>query len=212
MYEMSAILILAGLAVAFASETSGEASVSLTGAAAVEGEQLVVLYKVTNTGKVPVFLRDVMPGYGAEGVFVNPASAYAFHEPPDGLRLVRAELQIPEELDVAKKEVPFARTLAPGASLEGRIALDVPVRETSPFYPPPGHWHEVTCHRVRLVIGWIEAKEGLVAQPRKLGDVEVLALKGGWAQPLQRLAETTFAIEVPVRRREGTFDRRMPLE
>jgi hypothetical protein len=209
---MSAILILAGLAAALVSEASGEASVSLTGAASLEGGQLLVRYQVTNTGKVTVFVRDVMPGYGAAGMVVNPSSAYAFHEPPESLRLVRAELQIPEELDVAKKEVPFARMLAPGASLEGRIALDAPVRETSPFYPPPELWRDVTCRRVRLVIGWIEAKDGLIPQPRKVGDVEVLALKGGWAPPLQRLAETSFAIEVPVRRREGTFDRRMPLE
>jgi len=209
---MSAILILAGLAAALVSVASGEASVSMTGTAAIEGGQLLVRYQVTNTGTVSVYLRDVMPGYGAAGMVVNPSSAYAFHEAPDGLRLVRAELQIPEELDVAKKEVPFARMLAPGARLEGRIALDAPVREASPFYPPPAQWHDVPCRRVRLVIGWIEAKEGLTAQPRKVGDVEVLALKGGWAPPLQRLVETTFTIEVPIRRREGTFDRRMPLE
>ena len=86
------------------------------------------------------------------------------------------------------------------------------MQEYSPFYPPTREVRSVHCRNIRLVIGWIDEKQGMKPTARVVGGDRVLALKGAWEPPFQKLAETTLDVPIDVLVREGAFDRRMPLQ
>jgi len=189
------------------------AHVSLTGKLSRAEDKLVIEYTVKNTGANAVYLWDLLKDYQGEKEFINHDLAYVFYENPKTVRVVRAMLQLPFDRDIYMKEDPYVRVVPAAGSAQGRIVLSTPVAELSPFYPgaeKPEDEKEFDCDTVRLIIGCNEMRPGMVLKKDKVGDEEVLQIKGGWA-PLQLWAETTFKAPVKLRVRQDPFDRRLPL-
>jgi hypothetical protein len=189
-----------------------EQTVSLSGKAFRTGDRLVVEYQLTNQRALPIYVLDQMVKHNDQGPFLDPERAYVCWEEPRALRLVRASLPLPLDRNIYRKEVPYARRVPPGETVEGRIALDVPVEEYNPFYLPAQEFREVSCDTVRLLIGWTEQREGMVIQECKVGGQPALSVTGPRRGPYQELAEGTWRCLVPVRMRRDPFDRRMPLQ
>ena len=116
------------------SESEKSSGVSLSGKAVVENNKLVVDYTVTSTLPHSIYVFDKMIAYDDQGQpKIDPATAYVFWEEPSTLRLVRAVLTVPPNMNVYSLEIPFARELKPQGSLTGRIEFAMPVTEKSPF-------------------------------------------------------------------------------
>ena len=45
-------------------------------------------------------------------------------------------LPLPLDFDIAIKEVPYVRLVAPGETIQGRVEFSRPAREYNPFYGP----------------------------------------------------------------------------
>jgi len=184
--------------------------VALRGKVSKAGDRLVVEYELTNQRKQPIYVLDRMVNSNAAGLFLDPDLAYALWEEPRTLRLVRATLQLPPDRNVNSKEIPYARKVAPGETVQGRISLPAPVVEYSPFYLPTTELKEMRSEDVRLLIGWTEEREGMVIQERAVGGKPALAVRGTWPAPYQELAEAKWPLAVTVKVRQDNFDRRTP--
>jgi hypothetical protein len=185
--------------------------VTLDARASKKDGRLVITYRLANPGPGAIYVRDLMVNYDAAGQRIDPDLAYVFWEQPATARIVRGELGLPPDIDVTKKESPFVRAIAAGEAAEGRISLAMPIPEYSPFYPPPRNPRLVPCGKIRLLIGWIEERPGMLPTPRKVGGEEALLLKGSWTGPIQRLAEKTIGLPVDLQAYTDGFDRSLPM-
>jgi len=187
--------------------------IRLTASATAIDGKLTINYEITNGSKAIIYVWDQMVGYPSGEQSIDDIGAYVCLEEPATLRVVRANLPLPPNIDVARKEIPFARAIAPGAEISGTVELDLPTRERSPFYPPAKEAESKIVHfsKVRLMIGLLEAKDGMVVTERKVGDKTVLAVRGAWAGPYHRLIDQTFDVEGDVIAYKSNFDRALPM-
>ena len=148
------------------------------------GDKLVVEYEIENHSDQILYLWDKMVGYKGSEQIIDEELAYVFFEEPKTIRIVRANLPLPFDRDVARKEIPFARAVKAKSKVTGKIVLPVPVKEFSPFYKRITEENNRIqhCQEIRLLIGWSELKEGMQIQERTVGGEKVLAIRGGWSE------------------------------
>jgi hypothetical protein len=175
-------------------------------------DRLIINYVLRNDDSVTIYAWDLLPNSLHEETVLDSKLAYVFWESPRTVRIVRAILDEPLDLHPVVRELPFVHKIAPHSSLEGRIALPLPLQEYSPFYPPPAMSKLVHCDSLHLIIGWIEEHEGMVVSEREVGGEPALALRGSWPRPAQHLLNKTLAASVDLLVRQDDFDRRPPLE
>ena len=194
-------------------EESNIRPISLRAKAEKADGKLIVEYEVENHTEQTLYLWDRMIDYTASGQIINQDIAYAFFEEPKTLRLVRANLPLPGDRDVARKEIPFVRGIPAKGKVQGKIVLPIPVNEYSPFYPPPTEENSKIekCSEVRLLLGWSEFREGMQIREQTVGGEKVLAIRGSWQAPYHQLLERRIPIDVEVRVYTSVFDRKMPL-
>lgn len=188
----------------------GDDMINLTGNLTRTDTHLVIDYRLSNAGSKSVYVWDVMINYDTDGQFIDDDIAYVFWEDPKAVRLVRALLDEPPDVHVVAREMPYVRELAPKAHVTGRVSLALPVKENSPFYPPTSELQGVECSKVRLIVGWIDRQAGMVLSPREVRGRKVLALRGSWPRPPQRLASVVFDSPLKLQVRTDKFDRRLP--
>ncbi len=188
--------------------------ISMTAKAEKTGGKLIVEYEIENHSDKQLYLWDKIIGYNEKGQFISNDLAYVMFEEPATIRVVRANLQLPFDRDVARKEIPFARILEAKAKVTGKIILDSPTKEYSPFYKKLNDENPKIekCKTVRLLIGWSILREGMQIQERKVGDETVLAIRGGWKEPYHKLLEQKIAIDADLQVYRDAFDRNMPFQ
>ncbi len=182
----------------------------MTSSAKVEGNKLIIEYSIQSNWPSSLYVFDEMIKYDGEGKpLIDRDTAYCFFEEPSTLRLVRAVLNLPAEKEVYSLEIPYARELKPRQSLDGRIVLDLPVKEKSPFYPLPkeGESKEVDCEYIRLLVGWTEPREGAKIMEVDVGGQKALRIRGSF-QPF--LLENKLTAKTKVIMHTTVFDRQMP--
>lgn len=192
-------------------KTKPQGEVTLSATAALEATALVVTYHVSNETGATIVLWDQMVDYDGNGEKIDPKGAYVLWGQPDGIRLIRAELPLPPNLNVYRNEVPYARTVAAHSAVEGVIRLALPVEEASPFYSPPDFWNVVACTKVHLEIGWREQGPEMKITPITLHGVTVKRVEGQWSQPRHRLLQTSIELATRLKLRRDDFDRRGPV-
>lgn len=119
---------------------------SLVMTAKVEGDKLKVAYAVTNTGATAICVFDRLYDMKAQGLALD----WAYVElNATAVIASRQVWPLPEGLHHENPEVPYARTLSPGATLKGTLSLPLPVAESDPYrhirdagkpanvFPPP---------------------------------------------------------------------------
>lgn len=106
--------------------------------------------------------------------------------------------EIPRDIDVMAPELPYARVLDPGAVLEGRAVVPVPVTAALPYTPQPLPPRDTVSGLV-LRLGYAVADEALRATPVETGEDGVYSVHHAWAVPRQRLLESPVeAVELPL--------------
>ena len=197
-----------------ATENEAYTDVILEAAARREGDKLIVEYTVRNNTQHDIYLFDQMISYGGNKQIIDPNKADSFFDEPKTLRLVRGILQLPGEKDVKVYVKPYVRSGPGRDEAKGRIELPVPVPEMSTFYglPDPENSKTVDCEKIRLLIGWVEFRNGMKIDEDDVSGQKVLRVSGSWDKPYQRLLEKTLTVKVSVVVRTDTFDRQMPLQ
>jgi hypothetical protein len=186
--------------------------VSIKAEAEKRDGDVLVSYEIKNDTAVPIYVWDRMVGYTGSDQIIDKDKAYVFFEAPATVRVVRANLQLPFDRDVAKAEIPFARLVDAKSKVTGTIVLKAPIQEYSPYYPPPKD--EVPqiekVKDLRLLIGWSEMREGMQILERTIGGEKALAIRGGWPPPYHRLLDIKVPIETELQIHKEPFDRSMP--
>jgi hypothetical protein len=174
---------------------------------------LLIEYTVENHTDQVHYLWDLMIKYEGNQQKIDHDGAYVFFVAPNTLNVIRAELPLPTAFDIARKEIPFARQLAGGAKLKGRVRLPHPVTEISPYYPPPkeDQQEKAVASEVVLMIGWTPVKSGMNITERNVGGETVFAIRGAWSPPYQEVLQEKFAVSTDVTIYKDDFERQKPL-
>lgn len=195
-------------------EESTVKPISLTAKAEKNGDKLVIEYEIQNHTEQILYVWDRMIGYNPSGQIIDQESAYIFWEEPKTLRIVRANLPLPFDRDVARKEIPFVRGIPAKATVSGKIVCALPTPEYSPFYPKitEENSKKEKASVIRLLIGWSPFREGMTLREQTISGEKVIAIRGNWAKPYHQLLEKEIPLEVEVLVHTDVFDRAMPMQ
>ncbi|HRH46563.1 MAG TPA: hypothetical protein PKY82_33275, partial [Pyrinomonadaceae bacterium] len=171
-------------------------------------------YEVENHTEQNLYLWDGMIDYSGAEKGIDHDSAYVFFEEPKTLRVMRAVLPLPKSFSVGKKEIPFARALAPLSKLTGKITLKHPIKEYSPYYEPMTEENQKAekFSEIRLLIGWTRPRTGMTITERQVGGEKVFALRGGWQPPYQEILEEFLSVPGDLLTYSTPFERMLPLK
>jgi hypothetical protein len=188
--------------------------VTITATAENTAEALVVSYQVENKTDQALYLWDQMIGWKGNEKVIDHDIAYVFFEEPKTVRLIRADLPLPQLRLVGRKEIPYARVLPPRGTLSGKIVLKHPVKEYSPYYEPmTEEGRELRkCSEVRLMVGWTPPKPGMRIEEHNVGGEKLIAIRGAWPPPHQEILEEKILVNVDLLTYTTEFERQMPLK
>ena len=135
-----------------------------------EGKVLVFPYKVQNQGNVDAYVMDAIASVdgSSRAAKANAQSVVVLAGPGDDATIGKFIAPLPTDRRIAMPVIPLARRLAPGATLEGRIQIALPLAETSPYFGdlPLRQYEVVEIKGVVFTIGyWIAGTDGLAALP-----------------------------------------------
>jgi len=119
-------------------------------------QAVAILYKLDNARASPLEVFDVLLRIAPSGASEpDPELAYVVPEGGDGAAIGKYLVAEPEDREVEAPEVVLARRLAPGASLQGRMRLPLPLRLHHPYaqVPPAGPRRLLS---LRVLIGFID--------------------------------------------------------
>ncbi|MDQ4122186.1 MAG: hypothetical protein M3209_12170 [Acidobacteriota bacterium] len=189
-------------------------TVSLRAQADKSESAVIIKYEVENHSEQSLYLWDRMIGYKNGSQIIDENLAYVFFEEPKTVRIIRAELPLPEDREIGRKEIPFVRIFPPKSKLSGEIRLENPIREFSPYYEPLSEETQqlVKFSDIRLIIGWTRTREGMKISERTIGGEKVLAIRGAWGKPYQEIVETRISLSADLLIYKTVFDRQMPLQ
>ncbi|MER3416570.1 MAG: hypothetical protein C4297_10210 [Gemmataceae bacterium] len=127
-------------------------------------QQLHVSYRLQNktNGDLCVFDRLYRTQPSGERI-MDENMAYILFEKQVTLHITRSVIRIPDGLKVEYPEVPYARLLAAGATLEASFLLAVPVVEVHPYLEPlmSDRAKERSCKSVYFSLGIAPKKPDL---------------------------------------------------
>ncbi len=135
-----------------------------------EGKLLVFPYTVRNHGAIDAYVMDHSCNMDtpAPSAKPNPQAVVVLHGPGDDVTVGKFIAPLPTDRRIAMPVIPLARLLAPGATLEGRIEIPMPLAETSPYFAdlPLRQYEVVEVRGLIFAIGyWIAGVDGLAALP-----------------------------------------------
>lgn len=178
----------------------GDISVSVTWDVNPSG--VVGLYRVTNAGAAQVYVFDRLYRTAVTGFrSVDPDYAWHWLEPDGVMRVAKFVPQVPAGLKVESPEVAYARVLAAGAVLEGRVLLSGRLDQDLPYGVAPALPAVASVKALVFSVGYAEVDPQIEANAIKAGDEVVLSLPFDWLITHQRIASAeAFAAVVPMQR------------
>lgn len=174
-----------------------------------EGGALVFPYTIRNASGVAAWVMEGLPSASGEA---GDTSAPSFVALPDGDEVIIGKLlpPMPTDRKVLFPLAPLAVRLEPGAALESRLAVTLPIVECSAYLPDlPVREHAIAeLSGIRLVVAaWPASLPGLAALP-SAGRPELHRLAGPPLRALAHLAEARFPVrKLHMLRRLDAFGR-----
>jgi len=173
----------------------------------IEGAELEVDYKVTNSTDSVIFLFNVL---------MSPGSLEQRAEQPfytclrsDGtLVLGKMVPPVPRIKSVELRLIPFATQLGPGATFSEKIRVPIPVEEYNPYFPKLNaeKVEKQRSERAVFVLQYVNQTEGLKVEKTAVENAYRL-----WDQNLLGMVQTISSNPVPlgadVNARTDTFER-----
>jgi hypothetical protein len=133
--------------------------VSLNVHSQIDGDRLTIDYRVRNDRPQPIYLVNRVHQWTKAGFSVDPNLIYTQIE-NQTLKLTKAYLDLPENIDVEAPEIPFLTEVASGGEFEETIVKTLPLK---PYHPYNLVVSSQSIHRfnaVQFVLGWLP-REGL---------------------------------------------------
>ncbi len=131
--------------------------VTLSAKAELRDGAIYIEYEVANSTDGTIHLVNVIERWNSEGLHADSNIVYT--QVVDGtLWLTKANLSIPDNLDVEAPDVPLLTPVETGAAYFEEMTLDLPL---SPYHPyDEVEWSSdvITYDDVALAIGWLPAQ------------------------------------------------------
>lgn len=178
----------------------GDVSVTVVWEASKAG--VVGRYHVRNAGAAEVYVFDRLYRTAVTGFRIVDAD-YAWHWlEGDGLfRVAKFVPQVPAGEKVESPEVAYARLLAAGGVLEGRVLLPGRLDQDLPYGAAPPLAAIAEIKSIVFSVGYAEVDPQVDATEIKAGDEGVLSLPFSWLIAQQRIVSTEpVALTVPMQR------------
>lgn len=177
-----------------------------------EGSYLIFPYQIRNEGNIDAYVMDAVANVNAETgeAAADRRSVVVVHGPGEEATVGRFVAPLPPDRRIAMPVVPLARLLVPGATLEGRVDLPMPLAETSPYFADLTlrQYDVVEVKGVVFCVGyWLAGSTGLAALPAEYApDLYALATRD--ATKGARLVSAHFGTKpMQLFRRTGAFPR-----
>ena len=134
------------------------------------GGALLFPYTLENRDNVDIYAMHALPTRDPAGgeLRANDQAVVVILGDDGDVVLGKFAPPLPTDRRMAYPVLPLARHLPPGARLEGRIEIPIPLAETSPYFPDLTlrKYDVVDIKGVVFTIGyWLAGIDGLVARP-----------------------------------------------
>lgn len=178
----------------------GDISVGMIWEASASG--VVGRYQVRNAGEATVYVFDRLYRTSVTGFrTVDPDYAWHWLEADGLFRVAKFVPQVPSGSKVESPEVAYARVLAAGGVLEGRVLLAGRLDQDLPYgvAPPLAAVDKITS--IVFSVGYAEVDPQIEANEITAGGEVVLSLPYGWLIGQQRIVSAEpQALAVPMQR------------
>ncbi|WP_156317757.1 hypothetical protein [Cypionkella psychrotolerans] len=178
----------------------GDISVGVVWEAAASG--VVGRYRVSNAGAAEVYVFDRLYRTAVTGFrTVDPDYAWHWLEADGVFRVAKFVPRVPTGMKVESPEVAYARVLAAGGVLEGRVLLAGRLDQDLPYGTPPPLAAVGKIKSIVFSVGYAEVDPQAEANEIKAGDEMVLSLPYGWLIEQQKIVSAEQqALTVPMQR------------
>lgn len=127
--------------------------------------QLTLSYRVVNQGGGAVTLLDRLVGFGESRDFaLLPDKAITALDADGDVRFSLG--YVPSDRQVAFQLVPSGRSLSPGATAEGELSLDLPLRS---WHPHDGYSSLASASQAVLALGYLDGDVAWTTLPLESG-------------------------------------------
>lgn len=172
-------------------------AISMAATFTVTETNLEIDYSIVNRGAHPVFLLDttvIVDPHGAASV--GPGRPRIEYLPPGTVVVSDKLFPIPRGTRMAVPPSAYGERLNPGATKRSRLILPLPLRDHAARSSKTSR--EVTCDRIRFVVGAVSDSPDLHAEEQMIAGVPLWRL-GPAAWGLQREAAVEHTVSLPVR-------------
>ena len=153
-------------------------------------DHLIAAYAVENrtAGSIVVFDRLFLTLPTGQRV-VEPDRAYVTVTSESVLRVEKVLAPLPLDRDVESPEVPYVRVLAPGAKLEGRAVVMIPILTLPPYGRPATGAASERARTAVFRIGYAVVDDAASAVPIGAPDDGVWSVPFAWATTRQQMLQ-----------------------
>jgi len=153
-------------------------------------DHLTAVYAVENrtAGNIVVFDRLFLTLPNGQRM-VDPDRAYITVTSEYVLRVEKVLAPLPPDRDVESPEVPYVRVLRPGAKLEGRAVVLVPILTLPPYGKPATGAASDRARTAVFRIGYAVVDDAALAVPIGAPDDGVWSVPHAWANTRQQILQ-----------------------
>jgi hypothetical protein len=176
--------------------TSKSTAVTLHARAEIRDNRLIIQYEVFNGLDKAIFLTNRIFQWTPEGMSLDPNLVYS-DVVDDMLRLVKACLPVPEELDVESPIVPYLTELPSGESLAETISISLPLMPYHPYDQLKISNEAATFSSIQFVVGWFPSGTAPVRSQQRPDGMTLLSADYGDVIQVQEILQQTLLVSVP---------------
>ena len=140
-----------------------EPSVSLKAEAEIHEDGLFLQYKATNATDESIYLINRVFQWTFDGLIIQPELVYT-ELIENHLRLTKACIEIPDNVDVGFPSAPFLSQVNRGSELEESFTLSLPIVPFHPYSVVRKDEESYIFNHLELAIGWVSEKEVSIQQ------------------------------------------------
>ena len=174
----------------------------------LQGETLLVKYKVKNTTAKAIYLFNILWEWDAKGNYVPASQAvYSSLRSENTLHLAKQIPPLPKLKEVEVRRIPFAAKIEAGAEFGEKIELPLPIAEYNPYFPKNQNSKEEirTAESVFFTVQFIRESDELKVKPANFGEALFVRHPNLFGN-LETLSSKPSAIRVSVKKRTDSFD------
>jgi len=176
--------------------TSKSTAVTLFTQTEIRGNHLIIQYQVSNGLDEAIFLTNRIFQWTPEGMSLDPNLVYS-DVADDTLRLVKACLPVPDELDVESPSVPYLTELSSGETFTETLSIPLPLTPYHPYDQVKLSEGPATFSSVQFVVGWFPAGTVPVRSQQRPDGMTLLSADYGNVIQAQEILQQTLPVSVP---------------